>query len=78
MSKANVVAKFSFTREPGYLYFVDKQGDISRTKRSRGHYRDKHPHEKVMKTGLKKEKNLWYFVRGDGTVCTLTPKNLKK
>jgi hypothetical protein len=30
------VAKVGVKKEAGYLYFVDKQGDISRAKMSRG------------------------------------------
>ena len=30
------IARVGVKKEPGYLYFVDKQGDISRAKMSRG------------------------------------------
>lgn len=30
------VCKCGIKRVPGYLYFVDKQGDVSRTKMARG------------------------------------------
>lgn len=30
------VAKVGITKEEGYLYFVDKDGDISRAKAARG------------------------------------------
>lgn len=30
------VAKVGIKKEPGYLYFVDRQGDISRAKMARG------------------------------------------
>jgi hypothetical protein len=33
---AEKVAKVGVKKEPGYLYFVDKNGDISRAKMSRG------------------------------------------
>jgi len=33
---AEKVAKVGIKKESGYLYFVDKQGDISRAKMSRG------------------------------------------
>ena len=33
---AQKVAKVGIKKEPGYLYFVDKQGDISRAKMVRG------------------------------------------
>ena len=33
---AEKVAKVGVQKEPGYLYFVDKDGDISRASMSRG------------------------------------------
>ena len=33
---AEKVAKVGVKKEAGYLYFVDKQGDISRAKMARG------------------------------------------
>jgi hypothetical protein len=33
---AEKVRKLRLEREPGYLYFIDKQGDISRTLMARG------------------------------------------
>lgn len=33
---AQKVLKCRIKKEPGYLYFIDKQGDISRAKMARG------------------------------------------
>ena len=33
---AEKVAKVGIKKKPGYLYFVDKKGDISRAKMARG------------------------------------------
>jgi len=33
---AEKVAKVGVKKQPGYLYFVDRQGDISRAKMARG------------------------------------------
>ena len=33
---AEKVAKVGIKKQPGYLYFIDKQGDISRAKMARG------------------------------------------
>ena len=33
---AEKVAKVGIKRQKGYLYFIDKQGDISRAKMARG------------------------------------------
>ena len=35
LGKAEVVSKAGIKREAGYLYFIDKQGDISRAKMAR-------------------------------------------
>jgi hypothetical protein len=49
---AEKVAKVGVKKEPGYLYFVDKNGDISRAKMSRGAARRK----KVAKRKTKKRR----------------------
>ena len=38
---AEKVAKVGIKKERGYLYFIDKQGDISRAKMARGNQRRK-------------------------------------
>jgi hypothetical protein len=38
---AEKVAKVGIKKQPGYLYFIDKQGDISRAKMARGGQRRK-------------------------------------
>jgi hypothetical protein len=47
---AQKVAKVGVKKEPGYLYFVDKDGDISRAKMARGA-------AKKPKKGKKKKKS---------------------
>ena len=67
---AEKVAKIGAKKESGYLYFVDKQGDISRAKMARGG-RTKGSTgnaEKVVKSGVKKESGYLYFVDKDGDV----------
>ncbi|MBU0666603.1 MAG: hypothetical protein ABIC91_07455 [Nanoarchaeota archaeon] len=56
-------------REKGYLYFVDKEGDISRVKRATSRA-DKGPklHEKVLKVGVKKEPEYLYYVNKNGKI----------
>lgn len=60
---ASVVKKTSIKKMPGYLYFVDSEGDVSRTKQG-GSGRK----EKVKKVGLKREKGFLYFLDKDGNV----------
>lgn len=76
-----VVATVQFNREPGYLYFIDKDGDIGRRKRNAGHvpsgpHGENHPNEKVTKVGLEKQPGLWYYIKGN-TIRTVRPRNSK-
>ncbi len=65
---AEKVAKAGVRREDGYLYFVDKSGNISRAKMSRGRKKGKAKQETVAKTGVRKEKGYLYFVDKQGDV----------
>ncbi len=47
---ASVVAKTSIRREPGFLYYLDKQGDVSRV--GSGRQVKKRP-QKVAKIGVR-------------------------
>jgi len=49
------------------LYFIDKQGDVSRTKAARGGKKRGRP-EKVAKVGIRKESGYLYFLDSDGDV----------
>lgn len=64
---AEKVAKVGVKKEYGYLYFVDKQGDVSRVKMARGGKKSRSKPQKVAKVGVKKEDGYLYFVdkRGD-------------
>lgn len=64
---AQKVEKTGVKREEGFLYFIDKQGDISRAKMARGGKKGGKP-EKVKKVGLKKEKGYLYFLDKQGDV----------
>ncbi|MBW3012431.1 hypothetical protein KY311_04550 [Candidatus Woesearchaeota archaeon] len=67
MAKTNVVANAGVTREKGFLYFVDKQGDVSRAPmRNSG---KKGGVQKVAKVGVKKKSGCMYFVDKSGNVC---------
>jgi len=52
---AEKVAKVGVKKLAGYLYFVDKQGDISRAKMSRGAAKRKKKKKKVAKKKAKKK-----------------------
>lgn len=65
---AQKVEKTGVKREEGYLYYIDKQGDVSRAKMARGGKKGGKA-EKVKKVGVKKEKGYLYFLDKQGDVA---------
>ena len=65
---ATKVAKCRVKKAKGYLYFVDKKGDISRAKMARGKRKGKAKIEKVFKAGVKKKSGYLYFVDKQGDI----------
>lgn len=66
---AQVVAKVGVKKEPGYLYFVDKNGNVARVPMARGKNRPKGKKEIVAKAGVTKEPGYLYFVDKNGNVA---------
>ena len=66
---AEVVAKVGVKKVKGYLYFVDKKGNVARAAMSRaGRKKGKAKIEVVAKAGVKKVPGYLYFVDGKGHV----------
>lgn len=65
---AKKVAKVGVKKEKGYLYFVDKNGDVSAALMARGDKKGGKP-KKVAKAGVKKEPGYLYFVDKDGDIA---------
>jgi hypothetical protein len=65
---AKKVAKVGVKKEKGYLYFVDKNGDVSAAQMARGDKKGGKP-KKVAKAGIKKEAGYLYFVDKDGDIA---------
>ena len=66
---AEVVYKAGVEKESGYLYFVDKDGDISRAQMSSaGRTKSKSKPEKVAKCGVQRESGYLYYVTKDDAV----------
>ncbi len=65
---AEKVAKVGVKKEKEYLYFVDKDGDVSRAVMARGGKKAKQGSEKVAKVGVKKDKGYLYFVDKNGDI----------
>ena len=67
---AEKVSLVNLKKEPGYLYFIDKEGDISRAKMARvGRKKSTGAVEKVKKLNLKKDGSFLYFLDKDGDVA---------
>ncbi|MCX7957066.1 MAG: hypothetical protein N2643_04125 [Endomicrobia bacterium] len=64
---AEKVAKVGVKKEDGYLYFVDKDGDVSRAKMARAGKKGGKP-QKVAKVGVKKEDGYLYFIDKNGDI----------
>jgi len=64
---AQKVAKVGVKRKEGYLYFIDKRGDVSCAKMARGNKKGGKP-QKVAKVGVKKKSGYLYFVDKQGDV----------
>ncbi|MBI3034304.1 hypothetical protein HYY72_04030 [Candidatus Woesearchaeota archaeon] len=66
---AEKVAKVGVRKEKGYLYFVDKKGNVSRARMARGGgKKGRQKQEVVAKPGVRKEKGYLYFIDGKGDV----------
>lgn len=66
---AERVEKVGVKKEAGFLYFVDKQGDVSRAKMARGGgKKGKSKPQKVAKVGITKAKGYLYFVDKKGDI----------
>ena len=61
------VSTLNLQREPGYFYYIDKNGDISRSKMARGTEPGGH-RELIMKVGVVREPEWFYFIDSDGDI----------
>ena len=64
---ATKVVKCKIKRQKGYLYYVDKNGDVSMAKMARGKQKGGKP-QKVVKCGIKRQKGYLYFIDKQGDV----------
>jgi hypothetical protein len=64
---AEKVTKVGIKREKGYLYYLDKQGDVSCAKMARGKSKGGKP-KKVAKCGIKRKEGYLYFIDKQGDV----------
>ena len=64
---AKKVAKVGIKKEKGFLYFVDKNGDVSCAQMARGNKKGGKA-KKVAKVGIKKEPGFLYFIDKNGDI----------
>ena len=75
---AQKVTKAGIKREKGYLYYLDKQGDVSCAKMARGSKKGGSP-KKVAKCGIKRKVGYLYFLDKQGDVsCAKMKRGGKK
>ena len=65
---AQKVAKVGVKRESGYLYFLDKKGNVARAKMARGKKKGKSKVQVVAKVGVEKKSGYLYFIDKQGDV----------
>jgi len=77
---AQKVAKVGIKREAGYLYFLDKNGDVARAKMARGKKKGKSKIQVVEKVGVEKKKGYLYFIdkKGDVSMAKMVRGGRKK
>ena len=62
------VAKVGIKKKDGFLYFVDKKGNVACAKMARGKKKGKAKIQVVAKVGVKKEKGYLYFIDKQGDI----------
>jgi hypothetical protein len=77
---ATKVAKVGVKKEEGWLYYLDKKGNVSRAKMGRGRKPSKVKPQMVEKVGVKREEGFLYFIdkQGDVSKAKLSRRGRKK
>jgi len=66
---AQKVAKVGVKKQKGYLYFIDKKGNVARAKMARGgRKKGRQKQDVVAKVGVKKESGYLYFIDRQGDI----------
>lgn len=75
---AQKLVKLGIKRQKGYLYYIDKAGDVSCAKMARGSTKGGSP-KKVAKCGIKRKEGYLYFLDKKGDVsCAKMKRGGKK
>ena len=71
---ATVVEKTGIRRAKGWLYYLDKRGDVSRARMARGGGKGPKGREKVNRCGIEREEGFLYFIDKKGNVAKVKMK----
>ncbi len=63
------VAKLAIKKVEGWLYYLDKKGNISRAKMGRGRKASKIKPQQVAKVGVKRKSGFLYFIDKAGDLA---------
>ncbi|MBU3958569.1 MAG: hypothetical protein KKE91_01760 [Candidatus Omnitrophica bacterium] len=75
---AQKLMKLGIKREKGYLYYIDKKGDVSCAKMARGKKKGGSP-KTVAKCGITRKKGYLYFIDKKGDVsCAIMKRGGRK
>ena len=66
---ANVIAKTGIKREKGFLYFLDKKGNVAKVAMKRAGKKADKKQTVVAKTGIKRKSGFLYYIDRSGNVC---------
>lgn len=75
---ATVVERTEIRREKGWLYFIDKVGDVSRARMARGSGQGQRGRQKVTKVGIEREEGFLYFIDKQGNIAKVKMKRAAK
>ena len=64
-----VIAKTGVKRQGGYLYFLNKAGDVARVQMARSGSKTSKKQEVVAKAGVKRKDGCLYYIDRAGNVC---------
>ncbi len=64
-----VIEKTNVKREAGWLYYIDKKGNVSRVNMKRAGKPYKKKIQTICKCGIKRESGCLYYVDKKGNVC---------
>jgi len=64
-----VIAKTGVKRARGYLYFLDKKGNVAKVQMARAGKKTSKKQQVVAKVGIKRKSGFLYYLDKKGNVC---------